>query len=237
MAVNKDKFANITALVIDKLEGGYWNPKWHGVPSGYQNSGETMFGIDRLRGTDYNDTIPGKKFWAKIDSVKTPSVWKWNYMGGANASELKKLVAEIMQPFYEKYSQTYLSPQAKQIVDTDDRLIFHFIYGVWNGSGWFKKFANDINKAVASGVTNTDKLTQVAIDSRTKEGLKPGTQPNKLIAQGGKKIAGFINQLKNIVSSGITKTEESLRQNPLITTIFTTILTISIWYLIKTIKK
>jgi len=88
-----------------------------------------------------------------------------------------------------------LSPEAQAIVDSDGRLTFHFVYATWNGPGWFKKFATDINKAVASGITDTDKLVQVALDSRTKEGLKEGSAPNSLVKQGGEKIAKFIQAL------------------------------------------
>jgi hypothetical protein len=41
-------------------------------------------------------------------------------------------------------------------------------------------------------------LQQVAINSRTKEGLKAGSQPNSLIAQGGEKIKKlFATLVKN----------------------------------------
>jgi hypothetical protein len=48
------KFDKITSLVIDKLEGGYYHPNM--LIDGrvkdirYSGSGETMFGIDRLKG-------------------------------------------------------------------------------------------------------------------------------------------------------------------------------------------
>lgn len=214
MALDKDKFKKATLLVIDKLEGGYWNPKWHGVPKGFEKSGETMFGIDRRTGGTLNTGEAGKKFWAKIDSVKTPNVWKHGYLGGNLAPELKELVVEIMQPAYESYAKSYLNPKTKEIVDNDSRLLFHFIYGAWNGPGWFKKFAQDMNKAVDSGITNTDKLTEIAIKSRTDEGLKAGEKPNSLIAQGGRKIASFINTLKDEVKVNVTKAEEAVKKNP-----------------------
>jgi hypothetical protein len=75
---------------------------------------------------------------------------------------------------------------------SDGRLLFHFIYATWNGSGWFQKFAKDINAAVAQGITNTDALLKVAMHSRTKEGLTKGSAPNSLIAQGGNKIEKIV---------------------------------------------
>jgi len=191
--MEKEKFKKITKNVIDKLEGGYYNPLWHNTgDKRYSNSGETMFGIDRLAGGSINDTPAGKKFWNIIDQNKTTKVWKWNYKGGALSEKLKDLAVEIMFPLYENYSKQYFTPKAKLIVDNNDKLLFNFSYALWNGAGWFKKFASDINKAVEKGVTKPEELITVAINSRTKEGLKKGSPPNSLIKQGGEKIATFI---------------------------------------------
>jgi hypothetical protein len=233
MAVNKNKFSTVTQLVIDKLEGGYYNPAWHSTgDSRYGSSGETMFGIDRVAGGSINTTTAGKEFWGIIDKNKTRDVWKWNYKGGTLAPQLKELVVDIMYPVYERNASTYLDPQTKTIVDNDNRLLFHFIYASWNGSGWFKKFANDMDKAVQNGVTNPDKLVQVALDSRTKEGLSSGSSPNSLIAQGGRKIAGFIESLKNVGSEA----SNLVKKKPLITILITMVTVISIYALIRTLN-
>lgn len=240
MSVDKDKFKSVTKIVIDKLEGGYYNPTWHSTgDTRYSSSGETMFGIDRKAGGSINDTIAGKQFWGIIDKAKTPQTWKWNYKGGSLEPQLKDIAADIMYPEYERNAKNYLSPQTKAIVDSDNRLLFHFIYGSWNGAGWFKKFATDMNKAVASGITDTDKLTQVAIDSRTKEGLKYGSSPNSLIAQGGNKIAGFINTLKNVATQSTEvakKGAEAVKRNPIPTAIITVLLSVSVYLLVKTLR-
>ena len=185
-------FNDSTKLVIDQLEGGYFNPAWHNVGDPrYSNSGETMYGLDRLRGNQ-EATATGKEFWSLIDKNKTKEVWKWNYKGGALGDQLKNLAVQIMYPLYSSYAKLYLNDKAKKIVDNDPALLFHFVYATWNGSGWFKKFATDINTAVNNGVTN---LQQVAINSRTKEGLKAGSKPNSLIAQGGEKIKKIFETL------------------------------------------
>lgn len=208
MAVDINKFNAMCSLVIEKLEGGYYHPDMlkdgRVKDSRYSNSGETMFGIDRKAGGKINATPAGLAFWKIIDAANARKIWEWNYKGGALAPELKKYTCQIIYPEYERLSKTYLSPKAKSIVDTDNRLLFHFIYGTWNGSGWFKKFATDMNKAVANGISDTTKLTTVALNSRTKEGLKPGSKPNSLVAQGGNKIALFINELKDTVSNNKT---------------------------------
>ena len=185
-------FSDSTLLVINQLEGGYFNPAWHNVgDKRYSNSGETMFGLDRLRGNQ-EATQTGKQFWSLIDKTKSKEIWKWNYKGGLIADQLKNLAVQIMYPLYSNYAKLYLNDKAKKIVENNPALLFHFIYATWNGSGWFKKFAEDMNTAVNNGVTN---LEAVAINSRTKEGLKKGSQPNSLIAQGGEKIKKLFSTL------------------------------------------
>ena len=231
MAVDKDKFNKTVNLVIDNLEGGYYHPQMLNdgrvKDSRYKASGETMFGIDRKMGGDINTSAAGKNFWNIIDNANASSTWKWNYKGGNLASQLKTLVGDMMFPLYTSLSSRYLDSKAKDIIDNDERLLFHFIYATWNGSGWFKKFAEDINKAVKNGITDTNQLTQIAIDSRTKEGLKSGTKPNSLIAQGGKKIAELFGTLKTVVKA-----------NPVKSSLITTILFIGVGYfLYKSLKK
>lgn len=230
MSVSKDSFKNMTLLVIDKLEGGYYNPLWHSTGDvRYSSSGETMFGIDRRNAGTIDDTIAGQQFWKIIDSNKSKDVWKWNYKGGDLAPQLKSLTADIMYPVYERNSSKYLSLKAKQIVDSDNRLLFHFIYAIWNGTGWFKKFASDINKAVEEGITDTDKLVQIAIDSRTKEGLKEGSRPNSLVAQGGAKIAKLFTTFSRA-------TIETVKKKPLLTILITALVVVSVYNIYKLLK-
>jgi len=235
---DKSKFNDMTQVVIDKLEGGYYNPQWHSTgDSRYSTSGETMFGIDRKRGGSINDTTAGREFWGIIDKNKTPEVWKWNYKGGGLAPTLKPLVSDMLYPQYESLSTKYLSQKAKQIVDNDNRLLFNFIYATWNGAGWFKKFATDMNKAVDSGVTNTDELVKVAIKSRTEEGLETGSQPNSLIAQGGNKIAKFIDSLGGYISSGTKEAYKKVKQNPITTALITVVVIVAGYSLYKVLIK
>jgi len=189
--MNKDNFKQVLIQVIDTLEGGYYHPDMLAdgrvKDARYGNSGETMFGLDRKAGGNLNTTPAGVKFWAAIDAVNARKTWKWNYKGGDLAPKLKELLADVMFPHYNDLSNRYLSDKAAQIVESDNRLLFHFIYAAWNGAGWFKKFATKINEAVSNGTTNTDKLVKVALDSRINSG-------NSLIAQGGNKIAKLFGQ-------------------------------------------
>jgi hypothetical protein len=59
--------------------------------------------------------------------------------------------------------------------------MFHFIYAVWNGPGWFRRFAEKINDQVKKGEKNPEKLYKVGLNSRLDSG-------NSLIAKSGDKI-------------------------------------------------
>jgi hypothetical protein len=130
-----------------------------------------------------------KDFWTIIDNAKAKTNWKWNYKGGPLEEKLTDLASKIMYPQFVKNFNLYLkNPKSKEIVENDPRLLFHLIYATWNGSGFFKKFATDIDNAVNKGITDANKLADISINSRTKEGLKAGSPPIALIVQGGNKI-------------------------------------------------
>jgi hypothetical protein len=187
--MTKEQFQKITGVVIDKLEGGYFHPyMYKNNPSkfsGYGSSGETMFGLDRHAGHDiyystkrktdgvqdnlkyiengsYSYRTPeAKEFWTAIDNAGAKKNWSWNYKGGNDYNKLKTLASDIIFERFLKYSKLYLTPEALQIVENDPRLTFHFSYAVWNGPGWFKKFAKVINRAVENGEFNPDVLSKM----------------------------------------------------------------------------
>lgn len=218
-------FIRIVGQVIDNLEGGYYHPAMLqdgrlnvSNSAAYSTSGETMFGLDRSAGHElfYSTPRPSNtvsqdvqmiesnaykykndaaaEFWGTIDKAGAKTKWKWNYLGGDLNGSLKSLAGQIMKPNYEKLANQYLGKN-RPVAESDPRLAFHFVYACWNGPGWFKKFASDMNAAIAAGKTNPDDLANVALDSRIKEGLQPGSPPNALIKQGGEKIAGLFPKL------------------------------------------
>jgi hypothetical protein len=65
-------------------------------------------------------------------------------------------------------NKKYLSAEALEEVESNKRLLFHFAYACWNGSGYFQDFAEDINQAVDDGLIG-DELVDVAIESRNRE--------------------------------------------------------------------
>jgi hypothetical protein len=177
-------FDEMTKLVINKIEGGYYNPEWH-YKRAMGRSGETMFGIDRKHGGNLNTSPAGVEFWSIIDKNKTKDVWKHGYRGGELENQLRDLVVKIMKPHYTSLSEKYLTDGARQIVNSDNPLLFHFIYASWNGPGFFKKFAEKINKAVKDGVTSREELRDLAIDSRKESA----------VARSANKIEGIMDNL------------------------------------------
>jgi hypothetical protein len=172
---------SFTDKIIDNFEGGYWNKDKtkssseiclnHPYDPIYDNSGETLFGIDRRAGNWDNDP-EGREFFEVIDNEKDNAgdmtefckTWKYNYRGGSLESELKLRASSLMKNSYDRNTK-YFSSEAKEAVESDKRLLFHFAYACWNGPGFFQDFANDINKAVKEGKVGDD-LVDVAVQSR-----------------------------------------------------------------------
>jgi len=172
---------SFTDKIIDKFEGGYWNNDRltpanekcvnHPYESMYDNSGETMFGIDRRAG-DWDNDSAGREFFGVIDDEKEDAgsmeefckTWKYNYGGGSLREDLKLRAAALMKSAYDKNSK-YFTSETKKEVESSKRLLFHFAYACWNGSGFFQDFANDINNAVSAGKTGNE-LVDVAVNSR-----------------------------------------------------------------------
>ena len=184
------------------MEGGYYHPifKKKGAkslsggnmsPSNFTamgDSGETMFGIDRKHGGTINTTSAGKEFWSIIDKVNAKENWPYNYMGGKYQSQLIPLVSKIMKPTYESNVNNYLSAESKKIIESDEPLLFNFIYASWHGPGWFQRFAKVVNDLVSKGITDPKELND-AVNRRRK------TSGNALISQGGPKVEKVSNSL------------------------------------------
>ncbi len=178
-----DKFQKYANILIDNIEGGYYNPDWHYTPA-MGISGETMFGMDRKAGKDLFVSGAGKAFWDLIDQHKTQDKWKHYYMAKGESFEktLRLLATQIMYNQFVTLSKKYLKDNTS-IVTNDDCLALHFFYACWNGSGRFQKFAAAINDEIKrqGGKTDINMLRAVALNSRINSG-------NKLIERGGKKM-------------------------------------------------
>ncbi len=181
-------FNKMINLIINKIEGGYYHPNMmnDGRAKGMGSSGETMFGMDRKNGNWESRSEAGREFFKTLDDADAANKWSWNYMGGPYESKLRELSAEMIKNEYINNSKEFLSPEAQQIVNGSAKLTFNFIYASYNGPGWFKRFANDINNLVSSGVTDPEELSRKFIE------LRKGSS-NSLIAKSGNIIDGIVN--------------------------------------------
>ena len=164
------KWDKITKKVIDEFEGGYWNPKCRHTTKGMGKSTETMFGLDRYNG-NWESTQDGKEFFRIIDNEKTKlglksfcKTWTHNYKGGNLEDTLKTLAAKIMKNQYDINSNNYFSPELRERVESNDRLLMHFSYACWNGSGYFKKFAKSLENGIKSGKSDEELIKQAISD-------------------------------------------------------------------------
>jgi hypothetical protein len=146
-----------------------------------RNSGETMFGLDRHAGHSLYYSSPrkssdvwtnlnyiptytyknndSKDFWTYLDNVNAKDNWKWNEKGGSGGEKLKVLASKILFPQFEIYvKDNKWSDKAKQIVFSDAKLLFHFIYAIWNGPGFFAKWSKKLNTDVANNLSNAQIL-------------------------------------------------------------------------------
>jgi len=180
-----DDFLDVTKKVIDKFEGGYWNrdrkdPESkkcmnHPYQAMYDNSGETMFGLDRRAGNIENLSPEGKEFFKIIDDEKKKlgmdafcKKWTWGYLGGELNGKLKDLAAKIMKQQYEKNMASFVkNPETKKKIESNRGLMLHMSYATWNGPGFFKKFAKALEDGVNKGAS-TKELIDIAKQSRTK---------------------------------------------------------------------
>jgi hypothetical protein len=193
-------FIALTGQVIDQLEGGYYHPdmryRLKGDWSKYGRSGETMFGIDRLRGGSINTTSAGKEFWNLIDNANAKNTWKWNDKGGQLGERLKVLAAQMMKPQFELYMRKYLTPEAQKIVNSSKALTFNFIYATWNGPGWFQKFGKKFNEDVKSNLSIGELVSKV-LQYRLDSG-------NRIIVDTGKKLEKILPNIENIKISPLS---------------------------------
>lgn len=198
MAVNRAIFDKLVFKAIDTLEGGYYHPLMlkdgRVTDKRYETSGETMYGLDRLNGAQLAKYSGWSQFWSTIDKANARTLWKWNYMGGTLASTLKSYVSSIMYAWYGYLSNKYLSPLSRSIVESDERILFNFIYACWNGQGFFKYYAGIINASTAKGITNKDILLQQIIDARKASEIS-------LIRQTAVKIESIVKSLSSTIDN------------------------------------
>jgi len=195
---------NYCDIIINKIEGGYANKahfskfaeteKNPDMRKAFENSSETMFGIDRLAG-NWDSHPVGGDFWDLIDensgwSPKSSDKPKWphGHMGGSLESRLRSYVYDMMLPIFSDLKNKNLDSETKKLVEEDKRLTMHLLYACWNGSGFFEQFSNVLNNEVSNGNTDRDSLYEVAINSRK-------NHSNDAIKKNGVKVENMINRI------------------------------------------
>ena len=190
-------FQDIVTLIINKLEGGYFHPDMYKKDPGffagrgdkynatidkaYSQSGETMYGFDRVAGGNLNKKAPMVEFWKLIDQYYTPHhadlAW-WGEKGGtfrtgkasgvpaSVGTKLRQLAGQTMQEQFNNLASQHLTAETKKLILSDPRLMLQFIYGCWNGSGRFKKFAEVVNTAYKAGTRDPGKLAELVQKKR-----------------------------------------------------------------------
>lgn len=201
--VTKDvkSFRDVTIAVILNLEGGYYHPNMltdgRVKDSRYGSSGETMYGLDRKAGgAAVSSCGPCKQFWGILDQNGAPNKWKWNYIPpDPLKTQLLDLAVQIMEPLFNKSLNSYIpEKEIQDVIKSDGRLLFNFIYAQWNGPGWFQGWAKDVREAYKSGVKDSGALTALFVRRRINNHnvLNKGNNQNSLIAQGGQKISQIV---------------------------------------------
>jgi len=216
--MNREQWEIVAEQVIDLLEGGYFHPNMFNdgrlstqYQAIYSQSGETMYGLDRHAGHDLFYSTPRKsssvqsnlayipgyayktdaarQFWTLIDQANAADTWQWNYKGGTLGPQLRKLAAQIMYTTWQRYSNLYLNPQARQIVEKDPGLMLNFAWATWNGPGFFKYYADRINTKVNAGTTDPATLNADTISARL-------NSQYSTIRNGGQKLKDYLLSVK-----------------------------------------
>jgi hypothetical protein len=193
----KQKFYVVTTRVIRELEGGYYHPQMlrdgRIKDSRYNSSGETMFGIDRKAGAPATtNPPPARQFWAAIDAAGASTKWPWLHIPpNPLRDKLVYLTVGIMEPEFKSNLKNFIGDKNLiNLINSNDGLLYNFVYATWNGPGWFQGFARVIRAAYAGGMTNPIQLSRLFTAKRLNNvGVIGNKSNNSLIAQNGKKIA------------------------------------------------
>jgi hypothetical protein len=228
---DKNYFNAATRQVIKNFEGGYFHPNmFFRNPVKfklYNTSGETMFGLDRHAGfnlfykgtrntTTVKDTLKNiesgkyqfkneasKEFWTLLDNLDAKNTFDWNSRGGANEERLTNLASEIIYPEFIRLSNKYLDENAQRLVFSEPRLLFHFVYATWNGEGFFKFYAKELNKAIEQKKNISDIVSDqlnFRINSRFAQIRETGQKMKTLFTNENFKKA-FENLTSNILNN------------------------------------
>lgn len=206
--MTKEDAKILAQIIIDNLEGGYYHPDMKPkLKNGYKmgDSGETMFGLDRVKGNIEN-TQAGKDFFKKVDEYYMQHHADTNYYNdkadGTHAdipasvgTVLKDLAAEVILTRFNTYAAK-LDSAAKEVVLNDPALLIQFFYAVYNGAGKFEKFVNVINAAYSQGTQDAKTLYNLLQKERRSWGTTETAK--ELYNKGADKLNKIIKNYYNL---------------------------------------
>jgi hypothetical protein len=208
-------FQEVCYAVINNLEGGYFHPNMlkdgrvkdskgymtgidpktgKKIP-GIKPSGETMYGLDRINGgAAVGSCNACKQFWGLLDKANAPNTWDWLHIPpDPLKSQLINLAVQIMEPLFNSSMKSFVRKDIQDVIKSDGRLYFNFVYAQWNGPGWFQGFAKEITSAYDRGTKDPEALATLFVRRRTNNiGIVKNTSNNVLIHDGGVKISKLV---------------------------------------------
>lgn len=207
-------FYELVQIIITEVEGGYYHPDM--LKDGrikdtrYGSSGETMFGIDRLNGVEYNKMPEGQEFWGIIDKAGARSKWSHNYMGGEYEGKLRTLTAAMIQKEFNRLLSIYIKDEnVRALVLSNAALTFNFIYATYNGMGHFNNMSKLLIDNYNNKITDMNTLIQNQINFRLnhKDSLIRGSGETikKIIDKNGFTAKSFLGQDKYDVKQEVDK--------------------------------
>lgn len=174
------KLRDYTDIIIACLEGGYYHPNMksklvNGERMG--NSGETMFGLDRVHGKPSVNTY-WKPFWELVDEWYSDkhddiSFYKDKADGKKGipsevGEKLRNLATQEMTRRFDLFinktmffpdnesSAIYLSDKEKNYVYTHPSILLNMYYAAWGGTERFKQLAAALHEILKTSTNEND---------------------------------------------------------------------------------
>jgi hypothetical protein len=199
----------------------------------YGSSGETLFGLDRQAGwnswysskrlssspqTNLKYIYSGnykfinedaKNFWTTLDKLDARNKWPWGYRGGNVQTQLKALCIKMMYPLFINNLWNKLDDKGKILLLNDNKLAFNYIYGLWNGPGYYKYYTGIFNKQIKSGVNDSTNINNAILNARA-------SSDSGLIRDSATKIKRVLPKIKNTTPTYIPVEKKKTKTNLLL---------------------
>ena len=138
-----------------------------GIRKGPKNQSGVDFwsAVDAISGNgSYKDTSRTVKTgqWNIDKFPKKSGIWSWNHMPKKSEKGYdtlqKNLTKYITSSYNTNMNNNFGSTELKKVIENDGRLKFMFYRATWNGSGFFKKYANNLKAVYNKGERDVEKL-------------------------------------------------------------------------------